>query len=52
MDCCNIAVPGGGCTCILSCLYPECCEGGSCLLGCVALYIPLNEDTVQLGKLY
>ena len=27
MDCCNMAVSGDGLH-LLSCLYPECCEGG------------------------
>ena len=36
MDCCNMAVSGDGYTYFHVCiLYPECCEGGSCLQGCV-----------------
>ena len=37
MECCNVTVSerlkrrGDGYPCILSCLYPECCEGVSCM---------------------
>ena len=41
-----MAVSGDGCTCILSCLYPECYEGVSCLLGCCGLLCTLRGSAV------